>query len=326
MSRLKFLSAALVLLPVSGHAYDWSTSFSPDTTRYLSDPSFIPLKGQLTSGTTYGFQRTSENAFRGGNPEAVGVKINWNTIEQGFTYGITDRLSINTSMSFEQKRETDSYPYIGDYKFYSDGFTNPSFGVTYRSVDQTSSPVSIDIGGTYTPDLLPARLASSEQAGTVASGGQVVGAFVAASRETKSFTVLTSISANYFGDQRATVVSDDSVEKTGAHYGYSWALKTQTRLSDRFSVDAGLSLSQTTGYRQSNAQEGYTDTERHGLTTNPYVALNTFIVPNRIYVGLAYDHYWYGDAKRENVQGTSPVVWKNQDANQYIVHVGALFF
>lgn len=323
MSRLKFLSVALVLAPVSGHAYDWSTGFAPDTTRYFSDPSFIPSEGQLTSGTTYGFHQISEDAFNS-TIKAANVKVNLNTVEQGFSYGITDRLSVNTSMSFEEEREKDTYSGFGENKFYSNGFTNPSFGVTYRAIDQTSYPISIDITAGYVPDLLPARIASSEQAGTVASGGQSAGAGIAASWETKSFTALTSVSATYFGAERATLVSNDSFETFGTHYEYSWALKTQTRLSDIFSVDAGLVLSEETDYRQSTAQ--FTGTMEHGLTTDPYVALNTFIVPNRFYVSLEYDHDWFGDEKREDVQGTVPALWKNHSENQYFVRIRGLFF
>ncbi len=50
--------AAIVLAASSEQAAAWGLDLTPDTTRYLSDPSFLPPKGHVYSNTTYDYSST----------------------------------------------------------------------------------------------------------------------------------------------------------------------------------------------------------------------------------------------------------------------------
>ena len=55
--RLGALALCAALCPIASWAFD----LSPDTTRHLSDPSFLPNKGQLESVTSYSYGNTNED-------------------------------------------------------------------------------------------------------------------------------------------------------------------------------------------------------------------------------------------------------------------------
>jgi hypothetical protein len=335
MSCLRSLCVVLIIFPVSGYAFD----LSPDETRHFSDPAFLPLSGQLTSGTTYAHADTSAERTGDIFGRLVQYKEKSDSVGQGFTYGLTDSLSVGALISFEERNVEEITPpqpfNFGNLSFsifgfiyntHSDGFTDPNFNVTYRAVDQADQPINLDIAAQYAPDLLPARVSSLFQGGTVAAGGQSAGLSVAASRVMTSLTVQTLLGATYMGDRRAIVVGDNSVQKGAAYYDYFASLRTQTRLDDLFSVDAGLTVSSMTGFRVSNANETVAYDTKYGLTTNSYVAMNSFIVPDRFYVRLEYDHDWKGTEKVTDIQSVTPGAWKNNVVNQVVVHFGALFF
>jgi hypothetical protein len=288
----------LAALPGTGRAID----LTPDTTRYLSDPSFLPLAGQILSETTYTHTDHSEDFqpshFVGQNHFSANI----DTGTQYFSYGITDRLSVNASGSYE-----------GQSGHYSDGaattrdeFNNPRFGLTYRALDQAASPVSIDLSAFYSPSAVTGQ--SQQGGGTVA-----------VSRETRFVTIQASVGASYI-DQYSSDTS--AFTPHSGYWNYNAGLRSQIRVTDRFAVNSGVAFSKNSdityegGYFRDNADGTWT----------PNLALNYAIVPGQVDVAFEYDHSFLGDDHRSSPSYYGPNgVWTNDDQNLYAVHLRVLF-
>ncbi len=69
------------------------------------------------------------------------------------------------------------------------GADDPDFGATWRIIDQRTAPVSVDLTGSYAPDIFQNRSAERLHTGTFATGGQSGSAQLAISRETQILTL-----------------------------------------------------------------------------------------------------------------------------------------
>jgi len=108
LSRL----AVLAMAPAAAQAFD----LTPDTTRNLSDPAFLPLKGQLSGETSYSYVDVSEDRVlpHGGISPYYSRRDDY--IGQHLSVGLTDRLSVNASINFQERRAKDTYSY-GTYDY-----------------------------------------------------------------------------------------------------------------------------------------------------------------------------------------------------------------
>ncbi len=133
-SALGLSLAIAIAAPLSALAQDWT----PINDRILSDPTFLPLKGQFYGETSYGYERTNDHNYDPSGAELSQVRHTLNTIRQTFEFGITDQLSLDLSDAYGfsgQARTTDA---AGVSTQGVSGFENPTFGLTYRVFDQRS--------------------------------------------------------------------------------------------------------------------------------------------------------------------------------------------
>ena len=309
--------AVLAMAPAAAHAFD----LTPDTTRILSDPAFLPLKGQLSGETTYSYLDLSEDRVLPNGVTSPHVSGRRDSVGQSLSFGLTDRFSVNASMNYAEQRDKDTYPF-GIFDFYSAGFNNPTIGATYRAIEQGATPVSIDISANYSPDVFAARAASTSRGGTVASGGQSEGVTIAASREMKSLTLQLSAGATYFGDRKMAETADNSTMTVGANWNYRVNLLTQTRLTERLFVNAGAGYSSQTDTTASDPFEGISNTNSFNPTLTTYIAPGYQVIPNRLVLSVEYDRDYPG----VQTQSGSVGVWKNQVENLYAAHARCLFF
>ena len=298
---MRFRLGALALCVALCPAKLWAFDLSPDTTRYLSDPSFLPNKGQLESVTTYSYGNTNEDWRRISGvvgQHYLGIS---NSANQGFYYGITDRLRIGGSASYSETKDKDTYLNGSPNENTSYGFSNPNFNLTYRAIDQVSAPVSVDGLVYYTP-------------GIVQNGSQSGGSEILVSREMKSLTVQVFGGANYF---------DPTDSAFSSNWQYFGGIADQLRISPHWAVNFGTDFTKSTGYRYNNLTTGIAYTEHHDFNSQPYATLQYAIYPNRIVVGAKYSHDFIGDGHR---MGYYNGTWTNMSNDTYSLILRILFF
>jgi len=181
--------AALALLglagfPATGHAIDLTADLTPDTTRYLSDPSFLPLEGQIYSETVYSHTDQHQVLEIIGGPTQARFAASGDHYSQTFDYGISDRFSILGSATYSDTKNTASFQFGPPSSESTHEFENPTFAATYRALEQIESPVSLDVRASYSP----ATSNNLSQSGQVAL-------FV--NRETKFLTIQGEFGATY---------------------------------------------------------------------------------------------------------------------------------
>lgn len=320
MSWLKFGAVVLMAWPAAAFAFDWT----PDTTRILSDPAFLPARGQLASTTTMEYRDGDQDLTRNGVPSGS-TSGNGYGITETLTYGATDRLAVRLSMDHWNSEFSETTASGRVLTYHHNGFDNPTLSLVYRALEQKTSPVSVDVGGSYSPDLFTSRSATTTQDGTVASGGQSAGGFVALNREMKSMTIRAVAGVSYFGDRRGTDPSDNSTDSYGSNWGYHFGVNTQTRFSERVSVDFRAGYAGRTDMYSYNRQQNGAHNNSYGGEIQTSIGANYHLYVNRIVVGLEYDRNYLAD---HTMSYPSGVTWVAKDGveNRYVAHLRFLFF
>src|SRR5665213_588569 len=279
--------AAAVSMPLLAQAQD----FSPTGERILSDPTYLPLQGQFFGETGYGYERTNGNLFDATGAQTATTRNTLNTVQQKFAYGITDQLSVNAGIAygFEGHASVD-----GSSTSNRSGFDNPTFGATYRLLDQRHRPVSLDIFGEYAPDAFQARSATNNQDGTVARGGSEAAFGLALGRETRFFTIRGAFTDRYFGDSSFLNATTGGSGDTSSFWVPTLGVQTQTRFTDRLSANVGFDYNFEGTRNSVNTISGVERTDHVGDNQNVNVSLNYHFVPNRLVGSIDYQHTFYG--------------------------------
>ena len=279
MAGLLSFQAYAQTAPASGGANAGTTvgPFDPISTRILSDPLFLPLKGQIYGMTAYTFSDLRGDGF----DASSGVRNYYerdfiHTLSQNLAYGLTDNFTVRITESYSWERDEytlDSASSASSSKYTS----NPKFGATYRVLDQSAYPVDADLSVSYTPNF-------NINGGYVTSGLQMVGLTGSIGREMKAFTVQLTGSAEYHG-----VLKNISLdEREGQYWFYILGLDTQTRLTDRFSVNCGIKY-----YFPDTQKIHDVDGVEKDLWGN-YMSINTAfnyqIIPNRLVGAITYSY------------------------------------
>ena len=251
--------------------------FDPISARILSDPLFLPLKGQFYGTTAYTF-----GMWRGDGFNALsGVKNYYSkdflsTLSQNLAYGITNNFTvrIEESYSWENNDSTlDGSSSESSEKFWS----NPTFGATYRLLDQPAHPVDVDFSASYTPNF-------NINGGYVASGLQMASLTASIGREMKMFSVQLTGSAQYFGVLKNTSLD----EREGQYWLYNLGFNTQTRLTDRFSVNCGFNYI-FPDIQKFHVSDGVSR-DVWGSYMSIDTAFNYQVIPNRLVAAITYSY------------------------------------
>ena len=296
------LTASFTSLPAAA----WTLNVTPDTTQYMSDPSFIPSAGQIYSETSYArthgdYEFSSTLGFSGSG------SVHNNQFTQQIWVGVTNELSVRGTDTYQSNNLTKQ-------------FENPTFSILYRVIAQTRYPMSVDIEANYTP---PA--ATSSQSG---------GSTIYVSREMKSFTVQGEFGATY----------NDPGSDFSHFWGYFAGLRSQWRFTDYWALNSGVVYSGRTGnslsITDSNAssQSSSTRSTSYDGTVAPYVALAYEIWPTHANIAVEYQHSFIGDSHTNGASyftQTNPLVANNNasysssDFNQsqdlFAIHLRLLF-
>jgi hypothetical protein len=275
--------------PLSALAQDWT----PISDRILSDPTFLPLQGQFYGETSYGYAQTNNGIFQESGANLDHVRHTLNTIRQTFSYGITDRLSVNV---------TEAYGFSGQDRVTSpsgvtstgvSGFDDPSFGLTYRVLDQRTGPSSLDIFGDYAPDAFSSHGASPTQDASVAAGGPTADFGLALGRETRFFTIRGSFTATYSGSSTSTNVLTAGTTNTASYWIPTLGVQTQARFTDRLSANLNANYNFEGSPLVTNNVNGVQHVVNIGDNENVNVSLNYHFIPNKLVGSVNYGHTFY---------------------------------
>jgi hypothetical protein len=279
--------AATLMIPLGAAAQD----FTPISDRILSDPTYLPLKGQFYGESSYDYSDNQSQNFRATGANLSSTSRTLNTIAQSFAYGITDRLSINVSEAYGFSGNTKVTTAAGSTSAGQSGWYDPTIGLTYRIVDQKEQPFILDFFGRYAPDAFDAHSARDGQDATVARGGAAVDFGLALARETRIFTIRGSVTAHYYGGTtNDTDLLSRGISNTGSYWAPSLGLQTQTRFTDRLSANVNADYTFNGSPEVRNNLSELDHVEDLGNTADVGVSLNYHFIPNKLVGSINYVH------------------------------------
>jgi hypothetical protein len=302
MRWTKYFAAASVLA-VSTQAL--ALDATPDSTRIVSDPLYLPLAGQIYGQTNYSWTSTKQDTFDATGAKTSFSQITGNAIDQQFQYGVTDDLALRLDWGYDWRDVSRHLVPTGSVIRSSSGWSDPTFGVTWRAIDQGVNPFSLDLRADYSPDAFPAKAPTTVDEGTVARGGQAVDLGFTLGHETRDFTIAGLFDANYLDTRNVENQNTGGFTTAGAGWNYRLGLATQTRFSDVLSLNAGVGHTFTNNTDVFNSNTGLTHVSTGGDFTDLNAALNYHFVPNTVVGSIGYQHNFYDDTR--NLFPTAPV-------------------
>lgn len=294
MMRRMFLYAAASLLAIGTQAR--ALDDTPDTTRIISDPLYLPLSGQIYGSTAYRWSSEQQDVFGVGGAETASVQNTGNMLDQQFQYGLTDDLALRFDWGYGWHSISRHLP-AGDTILRSNsGWTDPAFGVTWRALDQDAGPFSLDLRADYAPDAFPAKSATVDDEGTIARGGDALDLGLTLGHETRDFTVAALFDATWLDTRKIENQGTGGFSTTDSQWNYRLGVDSQVRLSDVLSVNAGAGHTFANNATVFNSNTGLTHVSTGGDFTDLDVALNYNFVPNMVVGTIGYQHNFYDDA------------------------------
>jgi hypothetical protein len=305
------LTTTIALLPRPAQAQTAAAS-DPITTRIVSDPLYLPLKGQVYGATAYTLDRPTGDNFKAG-VKTGSFQSSDNLINQTLAYGVLNDLTIRLIMGYGINQRDSTAATTGDVTTgNANGFNDPTFSATYRLLDALRSPVILDLTGSYSPDAIAAKSSGGGTNGTIARGGPTGGFSVALGREMKSFTIAGTAATTNVGSQTTLLLSNGTSSRSDAHWSNDLGLNTQTRFTDRVSLNAGVSYTTTGMYAVSNVVSGNPYTYTPPKTSALNLAVNFHVVPNRVVGAITYTYDSYTDATNTFAKPASNTAIENR--------------
>jgi len=306
---LAVLSSGLLLAPGAARAQT-TTDF-----RIVSDPLFLPLKGQLYGMTSDALSMPHGDNFKAG-VQTGSFNASDNHLDQTLALGLANRLTVRAAFGYSNNERDSTAAATGDVTTgNASGWTDPTVSLTYRVLDEPRAPLIFDLTAVYSPDVLTAKTAGGGSDGTVARGGQTTGVSVAVGRVLKRFTVAATAEATYVGQQTTELLSNGTSTESDAHWSYDAGFATQTRFTDRISIDAGVAYGTAGNYGVANMDKGNSHTFEPPSTCSLNAALNYHLRPNRFVASLNYSYVAYTDAQSIFAKSTSDTSVENRRAN-----------
>jgi hypothetical protein len=306
------IGATATLLPLASGAQD----LTPDASRILSDPNYLPVQGQIWGYTNYFHTWSNGSNLNSLGNQTSEFHIDTNELNQFLGYGITDDLMIDASMAYEPGASRNIRFANGSTStLNSSGLSDPTFGVTYRLLDQLVSPVTFDLFGSYMPDWISSKIATTTSGGSLANGGQEGEIGAALAEETRFLTVRGDFAVDFLGRRDIDDVATGDTFERGGHTNYTLSLTTQTRLSGQFSVNAGVRHTFQSSSSYTDSLKNLTSTLHPGDNTVLDLALNYQFIPDTVVGSVIYRHGLTGDTSRTFPTPAADVLTSDQYSN-----------
>jgi hypothetical protein len=283
IKHLTVFGALLCAAPAPLLAQD----LTPSGDRILSDPTYLPLRGQVEGDTTYGYASLSSSTSNGTTGGTAS-----NSVTQSLDYGVLDDVTIGVSDSYGWSHRHSTSPTGVTSNFSSNGFSDPSFGVTWRALDERrQQPLDLDLSVDYAPDVIRAMSEAPLQTGTTAGGHDLLGLRAAVGWETRSLTL-----QGYFADDRvgdATTYTPKGFIATQSYWQPVVGVNTQVRFTPRLSlnVDGSYDFGETAD--EFNSANGVLSIHQPGNSGTINAAFNYHFIPNKLVGSVGYFHDFY---------------------------------
>lgn len=336
MIRARPAKLALLLIFVMtppALAADWDA----DATRNIGAPDFLPyageLKGSFTytySADTYDFDTNQPFTFPRSNDKST------NAFLPDLTYGITDDIAVFADLGWGNSRNSEAYTYNrtifglpirvvpthAHASFRALGADDPSFGATWRAIDERYAPVNIDLSASYQPDIFRARSSGTLQAGSLAAGGQAGSVQAAISRAINLLTLRAYGTFSYAGRRNDSARYGTEILRSAPHATYAAGLQSAVRLLPFLTLNAGVQAQQAMQYDQFAILSQYVSpvTIKPSGSISPYVGVVLPIVPQRLFAEFLYQHDFVNNQTQELASGQVQRYYKQQ-SNEYTARI-----
>ncbi len=314
-----FLHARLVAAGVSLLAGAWILSctqaladtpdFTPDGTRYISDPTFLTVQGQWYSQTSVSRQTFNEDWQPAGFGIIEHYRATTNSYQEVIQYGATSRLNLELVGSYYDVTGHYTFAYVPGFDTSQKQFNDPELLVKYRAVLQTDDSVSVDLQLSVSPGVV-----------SNTPGFQGAAAFV--NHQWQSLTLQGEVGATHYDSFNASDELNAATSHISPQWDYVLAVRSQLRPSWRWAVNGGVVYTREDSYADSRSN-GYTNyaVGASGVV-DPYVEIVYKILPHRLNLGFEYDHEFVSD---RTLSGGIDGTWLNQSRNLYTLRLRAVF-
>jgi hypothetical protein len=280
---------------------------APIPFRLLSDPAYLPMQDQWYGLSAFDASDRSADVYDSANTKTA-TRRGWeNEIVQELGYGITNDLAIHVQDSYVPYDKTKTEFTAGGYSDSNNtGFRDPEIGLTWRALDQVNQPVSVDVIANYRMNVIDAR------PDDVAQGGQSGQFGLAVSKVMPMFTIYGQALAEWYGTQSQ---SGANFVRQASYWDYLLNLQTQTRITRRFSFNAGVGYVFANSAQIQNFGTGVTHITDPGNGLKLDAALNYAVMPD-VVVSLTYDYARDNTGKELFVVPALDTLSRNHDENQ----------
>jgi hypothetical protein len=290
---------ALLLLPFGARAFD----FSPDASRVLSDPAYMPLQGEVFGSTEYINSNTSSTTDNPVGALKFSTTTLSNTVNQVLGYGLTSEIELRVTDSYEWPSTTNSFPTGVVTVTHSDGFIDPTFTALWRVIDQQDHPLSWDLIASYSPNLINAQSADPTENGTVGRGGASGTFGTAISQKTRDFTFYLQGTATYLDNRTIFNPANNITTSYDPGWQYFINVATQTRFGAQWSLNLNYAETFNGGVNTSFVNGAgilISSLNQSGQVQEFTADLNFHVIPNRFVLSFIYNHYFYNGVSNTN--------------------------
>jgi hypothetical protein len=267
-----------------------------DSVEATEDPAaltYLPARHEFSGSTAYTFVNSTGDVTSASASPGYSYDLHTQVISQSLSYGFTDalRLSLGLARNYVDSRYNfESVEYSAARHFEGASYLS----LTYRLLDQSSQPFNLDLSVGNT------------------------GASTAVSYEAADFAILARAGVYRARGGTGFDPIQDVELTTHETWGYTAELRSQFRLSPRWSLNLGAAYTSSPFRGSSTASIGDSSFQlKRPDALSVGLAAIYHIVPNRFSVQLGYDHSFIGQRRDEYADPTRDVVAGNQRADAF---------
>lgn len=290
--------AATLAIPAVVAAQD----FTPISDRILSDPTYLPLKGEFYGESSYSHVEANSQDFDYTGANTATGHRTLNTLRQTFAFGITDMLSVHIGEGYGFSGRDRSTTASGVTTTDVSGWQDPTFGLTYRVLDQRTNPASLDVFADYSPDAFSSNTGGPGLNRSVARGGPSAGFGLALGHETRVFTIRGAVTATYYGSSATNNSITAGTVGATSYWVPTLGIQTQTRFTNRLSANVGAEYNFEGSPVVTNNVSGLQHVDKIGDNQSINASLNYHFIPNKLVGSFTYGHTFY-----DHTNNTYPV-------------------
>jgi hypothetical protein len=258
-----------------------------------ADLTYLSTRHAFTGSTQYTFVNATGDVTSATSP-SYSFRLHTQVISQSLSYGFTDALRLSLGLTHDHVDSSYDVASASGSSRKSTSAGVADLSLTYRVLQQSTQPFNLDL--------------------SVGNNG----ASSAVSYEAADFAILGR--AGIFRSRGGTGFDPVGDVELTTHqtWGYEAELRTQFRLSPRWSLNLGAAYTSDpfNGSTSASIGDSSFQLKRPDFVTVGLAAIY-HIVPNRFSVRLGYDHSFIGQRRDEYADPTRNVIASNQRADAF---------